>query len=179
MAFINSEWDKTLRKAIVSGTFASVLSAISLAILGKYELGRTAAPVNGPSQWIWNRHAPFMNRFSWKYTGLGYVIHHMASVFWALFHEKYQDRLAAPTESRTEHQSEVLVSAIAVRTTAYMVDFYVVPQRLSPGFEQRLSKGALLVVYGVFAAGLATGTLIHRSYILRDETPKLPGTTRE
>jgi hypothetical protein len=72
---------RILRKALVPGAAASILSAISLAILGKSELNRSAAPVNGPSQWVWGRHAPFENGLSLKYTMLGYAIHHATSVF--------------------------------------------------------------------------------------------------
>ena len=154
---VNPKWGKTLRKAMVSGAVASVLSTISLAFLGKSELDRTAAPVNGPSQWIWGRHAPFKNRFSWQYTVVGYAIHHAASVFWAIFHEKHQEQLDPATGS-----GALIVPAIVTTAAAYVVDFYVVPKRLSPGFEQRLSKGALFIVYGTFALGLAGGALINR-----------------
>ena len=51
MSPVSRTWGKALRKAMASGG-ASVLSTISLALLGKSELGRAAAPVNGPSQWI-------------------------------------------------------------------------------------------------------------------------------
>ena len=159
MSPVNLRWGKTIRKAMVSGAVASVLSTISLAILGKSELDRTAAPVNGPSQWIWGRHAPFQNRFSWQYTVVGYAIHHAASVFWAIFHEKHLEQL-----DPEEGSGALIVPAIVTTAAAYVIDFYVVPKRLSAGFEQRLSKGALFIVYGTFALGLAGGALINRQY---------------
>jgi hypothetical protein len=165
---VNPKWGKTLRKAMVSGAVASVLSTISLAFLGKSELDRTAAPVNGPSQWIWGRHAPFKNRFSWQYTVVGYAIHHAASVFWAILHEKHQEQ-SAPAASR----NALIVPAIVTTAAAYVVDFYVVPKRLTPGFEQRLSKPALFIVYGTFALGLAGGALINRHYAMLNKTKEL------
>jgi hypothetical protein len=42
----------------------------------------TRGPINGSSQWIWGRQAPFENRFSVRYTIVGYAIHHAPSVFW-------------------------------------------------------------------------------------------------
>lgn len=158
MSPVSRSWGKALRNAMVSGTTASFFSTISLGILGKHELDRAAAPVNGPSQWIWGRQAPFKNRFSWQYTVVGYVIHHAASVFWATFYEKYRGQWG-PTESTRS----LIVPAIVTTATAYVVDFYVVPKRFAPGFEQRLSKDALLIVYGIFALGLAGGALINRN----------------
>ena len=88
---------------------------------------------------------------------MGYAIHHAASVFWAIFHEKHQEQLDPATGS-----GALIVPAIVITAAAYVVDFYAVPKRLSPGFEQRLSKGALFIVYGIFALGLAGGALINR-----------------
>jgi len=81
MARNHKTWGHAFRNALVSGTVASIVSTISLAILGKAELDKSAAPVNGPSQWIWGRHAPYQNRFSLRYTVVGYAIHHVASIF--------------------------------------------------------------------------------------------------
>lgn len=150
-------WSQAFRNGLVSGTAASVVSTISLAIFGKAELDKSAAPINGPSQWIWGRHAPYENRFSLRYTVVGYVIHHAASVFWAILHEKFRPPLN-PASSATA----VMAPAIATTAAAYAVDFYVIPKRLTPGFEHRLSKRSLLVVYGTFALGLATVALMDR-----------------
>ena len=40
---------------------------------------------------------------------------------------------------------------------AYATDYHVVPERLTPGFEKRLSNESLAIVYGVLAACLALG----------------------
>ena len=48
----------------------------------------------------------------------------------------------------------------AITTAAYVVDFNLTPRRLTPGFEKRLSKRGLFIVYATFALGLATGALI-------------------
>lgn len=152
---------KSLREAfqnsLVSGTVASVASTISLSMLGKAELNRSAAPVNGPSQWIWGRHAPYQNRFSLRYTIVGYLIHHAASLFWALWYERLLQRLPL-----TKNTAAELAPALAIAAAAYIVDFHLTPQRLTPGFEHRLSKRSLLTVYGTFALGLAATALLRR-----------------
>jgi hypothetical protein len=148
-------WLQAIRKALVSGALASVASTVALSLLGKTELNRSAAPLNGPSQWIWGLHAPYENRFSLRYTVLGYAIHHAASVFWASWYEKFRKRL--PTG---EIPSAVIASAIVTATAAYTVDLHVSPKRLRPGFENRLSNRSLFLVYGTFALGLAGLALI-------------------
>jgi hypothetical protein len=40
------------------------------------------------------------------------------------------------------------------------VDYTVTPERLRPGFEHRLSTGAMTVVYAALALGLAAGCLL-------------------
>lgn len=149
----------TIRQAIhdglVSGSIASIASTICLSILGKAELGNSAAPVNGPSQWIWGRHAPYQNRFTLRYTIIGYVIHHAASVFWAIWYEQLRQRVA-PAKTATA----VLVPAVMTAAAAYAVDFHFTPKRLTPGFEHRLSKPSLLTVYATFALGLAATALL-------------------
>jgi hypothetical protein len=150
-------WKDAFQNSLASGTVASVASTISLSMLGKAELDRSAAPVNGPSQWIWGRHAPYQNRFSLRYTIVGYLIHHAASVFWALWYERLRQRLPVAKNAAAE-----LAPAVAIAAAAYIVDFHLTPQRLTPGFEHRLSKRSLLTVYGTFALGLAAMALLKR-----------------
>jgi hypothetical protein len=150
-------WQKAIRNGFVSGTVASIASTISLLVLGRIELGETAAPLNGPSQWIWGMRAPFKDRFSFRYTVAGYVIHHAASVFWAILHERLRQHLLQGAQGRNQ---PVLAPAAAITTTAYVVDFNLTPRRLTPGFEKRLSKRGLFIVYATFALGLAAGALI-------------------
>ncbi|MEO6824840.1 MAG: hypothetical protein ABI167_08990 [Nitrosospira sp.] len=150
-------WHRAFQDGLVSGTVASVVSTVSLAILGKAELNKAAAPINGPSQWVWGKHAPYENRFSLRYTVTGYAIHHAASVFWASLYEKLRQRLGSPPD-----RTAPVASAIVITTTAYAVDFHVIPKRLTPGFEHRLSKRSLLMVYGAFAIGLAAVALMDR-----------------
>lgn len=155
MALSNKSWNQIFQNGLVSGTVASIVSSISLAVLGKRELDLGAAPLNGPSQWIWGRHAPYQNRFSLRYTVVGYAIHHAASVFWAVLFEKLRSQWG-PTHS----SADAIAPAIVTAAAAYAIDFYVTPKRLTPGFEHRLSKGSLFIVYGTFALGLAGAVLI-------------------
>lgn len=157
-----TKWHAAFRNGLFSGTTASIISAISLSLVGKGELNKFAAPLNGPSQWIWGKHAPYVNRLSLRYTFIGYGIHHAASIFWAIWYEKLRQSL--PPAEKT---AAILAPAAAITTVAYTVDFHLIPKRLTPGFENRLSKRSLLLVYGAFALGLAVPTILARNRMLR------------
>lgn len=169
IARFDKTWRQTIQDAWVSGSAASIASTICLSLLGKAELNRLAAPINGPSQWIWGRYAPYENRFSLRYTLVGYLIHHAASVFWATLYEKLRQRMA-----RADAAPAVMPAAVTT-VAAYIVDFHFTPKRLTPGFEHRLSKRALLMVYGSFAIGLAAVALGDR--YRRDARSRPPSPT--
>jgi hypothetical protein len=149
MTTATSTWATAARRALVSGSIASVLSTATLAVFGQLERGAAAGPINGPSQWLWGRWAARKRGASVRHTVLGHVIHHFCSCAWALVHERWVGRDPAATASKR------LEKAVAVAALACAVDYRVAPKRLQPGFEKQLSKPALLAVYAAFAVGLA------------------------
>jgi hypothetical protein len=132
---------------LAAGTFASIASALVLAWRGKVDTGGAAAALNGPSQWVWGRSAPYRNGLSWRHTALGYGIHHFASLGWAVPYEWVRPR-------------RPVAAAVTTAAVACFVDFKLTPQRLTPGFEKRLTRKSLFLVYAAFAAGLAAGGLL-------------------
>ena len=143
-----------LQRAALSGSAAAVVSAAILVARGKRELDAPAAPLNAPSQWIWGKHAPYIDRPSLRHTAAGYAIHHLAAVFWACFHE-----LALAHRGRRDAATVIKVAAGTTATAAF-VDYCLTPERLTPGFQKRLSLGSLVMVYAGFAAGLASAALL-------------------
>jgi hypothetical protein len=89
-----------------------------------------------------------------RYTGLGYGIHHASSVFWALLFEH--------VSRRHHNDARVAATAAATAVVAYLVDYHVVPRRLTPGFERHLALRDMVGVYAAFGAGLWLGHLIRR-----------------
>lgn len=162
MANTKQGYQSVLRRSLISGSIASIASAVSLSLLGQKELKRSAAPINGPSQWLWGRQAAYANRFTFRHTVIGYCIHHAASIFWAIWYERFRHN--APTANVID---AAITPAVFTTATAYTVDFYLIPKRFAPGFENRLSKKSLLAVYGIFALGLATPALLARLQKLR------------
>ncbi|MGT2477705.1 hypothetical protein [Paraburkholderia terrae] len=73
-----------------------------------------------------------------RFTLTGFAIHQASAVFWALLFEAINARLARGAR-RTDPVATV-TAAMAPAATAYIVDFHIVPERLTPGFDEHLSN---------------------------------------
>ena len=146
---------KVLRRACISGTCASVTSTAAMAFAGSRDCRSAFAPVNAVSHWVWKDHAIHQDAPTLRYTATGYLIHHIASLFWAVFYEAL-----APFKRRRSKQ-EVILDATAITALAATIDLRCTPERLTPGFERRLDTKGLLLAYGAFGLGLAVSAYIH------------------
>lgn len=153
-----SAWRRASADALVSGSIASVASTLALAVLGRREAGSAYAPTNATSHWIHGDEAARRDDPSVRHTAVGYTIHHGASVFWAVFYERWfgerRDRGDVPGS---------LAGGALVAALACFVDYRLTPRRLQPGYEMRLSRPALAIVYGAFGAGLAASVALTRA----------------
>ncbi|MCQ4163266.1 hypothetical protein [Tahibacter harae] len=137
-----------VRAAWRSGAFAALGSTLAAAALSRHFTRHAASTTNATSHWLWDRAAFRVHRVTLRHTVAGYLIHHASSVFWALFFEAWRQR--APRRAATK--------AATVAVTAALVDYRVVPRRLTPGFEAHLPRGAVALVYAAFALGLLAGS---------------------
>ncbi len=150
-------WKTAIRRGLMSGSTASLLSTLALAVAGKRETGSVVAPTNAISHWIWGDKAARHDEPSLRYTLLGYAIHHVSATFWAVLFERVMggrlDRNNVPT---------TVAASAAASAVACFTDYQLTPRRLHPGYEKRLSTPALALVYGAFAIGLAAGAVATR-----------------
>lgn len=147
-------WRDALARALRSGTCASICSTLLVSWLGRRRSGHVPAGTNATSQWLWGSKAHRRDRWSLRYTLTGFAIHHCSSLFWATGFERLRGRATTP--------ARVLALAAATTAVAYVVDYKVVPQRLSPGFDKRMQPKDLLFVYAGFGLGLALPWLLAR-----------------
>lgn len=131
-------------RVVLSGALAGTAAAIAVSIAGRRETRSFPAPLNATSHIVWGDAAARHDELSAKYTGTGALLHYGAAFFWAALHEALPGRAS--------------VRAVLTSLTAYIVDYHVVPRRLTPGFELRVSSGALATVYGALALGLWLGS---------------------
>jgi hypothetical protein len=151
---MNALFAYALRRVLTNGALASAVSGVVLMRRGKAETGSAAAPVNAVSHWLWPRSALRRDAASARYTATGAVVHYAASLLWCGLYEGLRGRRSHPTAANA------IGDALAVTAVAAVVDLKLVPKRLTPGFEERLSARSLVMVYGGFAAGLALGGLL-------------------
>jgi len=150
-----------MRRAWISGSMASLVSTAALLAAGARDCSSSFAPVNAVSHWVWKRRAFHQYRPSFKYTVVGYLIHHMASVFWAVAYEAVSVTGKQRLGTRTRTPA-LLVNACTVSALAAAVDLKCTPERLTPGFERKLKPVPLTGVYIAFGAGLVLGSLLMR-----------------
>jgi hypothetical protein len=154
----NKSWRAAATGALVSGSAAAVASTAALAALGRRETGSAFAPTNATSRWVHGDDAALHDEPDARHTLVGYAIHHMASLFWATIYERWFGDARDRGEVGTALGGGALVAGIAC-----FVDYQLTPRRLQPGYELRLSRPALAIVYGAFAAGLAASLALRRT----------------
>jgi len=142
-------------KFFLSGTLAAAAVTLVASIASRRATGSYASALNATSHFLWGDRAARRHAYSWKYTSIGFAANYGASVFWALFYEL----LGRGKRRSAKHalRDGALVSALA-----YVVDYHVVPKRLTPGFELRLPGRALGGIYAALAVGLAFSDLTRR-----------------
>ena len=138
-------------RVLAEGSLASALSAAVLARRGRTEIGSPWAALNAPSHWFWGKQSLRRNALSWRYTGVGALTHHASAIFWAIGYDWLQSLRREPTPTTA------FVDAAAVTAIAALVDLKLIPERLTPGFERRLSRPGLAWTYVGFGLGLALG----------------------
>lgn len=71
--------------------------------------------------------------------------------YWGVLFERYVSRIL------DRRKVAPMLAAAGATAVACFVDYKMTPHRLQPGYEMRLSRPALLLVYGAFGVGLAAG----------------------
>jgi hypothetical protein len=143
----------TLTNALVSGTLAGVASAATATLAGRSMGAAPAAALNAVSHVLWGDRAGRQDAASGRYTVTGFVINHAASIFWAAGYEVLRRRLP-------QTAAGALASGAAIAALAYLVDYRLVPRRLTPGFELRLGPPQLAAIYGAIALSLPLRDLL-------------------
>ncbi|HVE52190.1 MAG TPA: hypothetical protein VNB23_02275 [Ramlibacter sp.] len=149
-------WKDTLREGAVSGTLAGLLSAAVLLASGRRENGSAVAPVNAESHWLWGDESLRVDRATVRHTLAGFVTHQLSTVLWATLYALVRGR------RKPVDLPGALLGGIATSAAAAAIDYTLVPKRFTPGFENRLSTGSMVAVFGAIAAGVALGSLLMR-----------------
>jgi hypothetical protein len=157
LADLSPVWKKALREGVVAGSLASVLSTVVLALAGSRQNGSAVAPINATSHWLWGDESLQAQEPTWRHTFIGYLTQHAASIFWATLYSRFYGH-----RDEAKQLPEAIAGGVATSAVAYLVDYNAIPKRLTPGYEHRLSNGAMLATYAALAAGFALGAVLLR-----------------
>jgi hypothetical protein len=144
-----SRWPAFLTEGLLSAS----LSAATLMWRGRSERGSAAAPINAISHLVWPRAALRHGEPSLRHTGTGAALHYASSLLWGGLYSWLRHRRRRP------NAANAVFDAAAVGAVAAVVDLKLMPPRLTPGFERKLSRPGVGWVYVALAAGLALGGL--------------------
>ena len=153
-------WVDTAGSALISGTAASFAMTAALALLAKKEDKGALQPINSTSHWLHGEEASSVRSLDVSHTGDG--THHVSALFWAVIFERW----LATRPKRTPLLT--LRDAAAMSAIAAVVDYGLTPKRLTPGWEEVLSKRSIGVTYAAMALGLATGAMLIQGWRLQE-----------
>jgi hypothetical protein len=140
-----------LSDTAAAGATATALTTATILCLGRERDASAWAPMNAVSHIAFGDEAARHTELSTRYTATGTALNTAAIFAWAACYAgvmAFAPRRDLPT---------AIVAGAAVAAVAYGVDYHVVPRRLTPGFEKRLSGRSLFWIYSSLAAGLAAG----------------------
>jgi hypothetical protein len=150
-------WDQALRSAAVSGALTAGTTSAYVAAAGARDTGSAVAPINATSHIAWGESAGDFERVDARHTLLGAALNLGACVFWASLYEKLFGRAAERGDVGT-----ALLGGGLVAAAAYVTDYHVVPKRLTPGWEARITQPSLFAAYAVLALSLPLRGLLRR-----------------
>lgn len=144
-----------LERTIATGSFAGLVTTAAVALCGVREVGSAIAPINATSHVLWGDEAGATNAVDAKHTLPGLLINGGAGIFWAFVHELLLRRMQRPDRAAT------VASGAAVAGLAYVVDYHVIPRRLTPGWELRLSRRSVALGFVALGLSLAVAASAH------------------
>jgi hypothetical protein len=136
-------------RAIASGSFAGLATTAAVALCGARQAGSAAAPINATTHVLWGDEARTADTVDVKHTVPGLLINAGAGVFWALVHELVLGRW------KNHDRATAAATGAAVAGLAYVVDYHLIPRRLTPGWELRLPPRSVALGFVALGAALA------------------------
>ena len=142
----------TALASAITGTVATFAVTAALGLLAKREGKDALQPVNATSHWLDGPRTGSRRGADLRHTGTGFLTNHAAAIFWALPLRMILSRNASVGEVAAK---SALVSGIAA-----LVDYGLVPRRLTPGWEHALGSRGVAAGFAALALGLFDGAML-------------------
>jgi hypothetical protein len=161
-------WRDSIHDAALSGSVACLATAATAAACGRAESRSALAPINAISHVVWGDEANQVLDADLKHTAPALAINEGASIFWATLYERFFGDAADKGDV-----ARAFLGGGAIAALAYVTDYHVVPTRLTPGWENRLSEKSLALVYAALGLSFPVRGIIRRTLARRGEARNL------
>src|SRR6478672_2906336 len=158
VAFLSRVSENRVRDGIGFGVIAGAATAGALMGFG-HARGATLQPLNAIAHMFAGSRALMTTGFQPAITGGALVLHFLSTIIWGVL----LAYIAAPLTGWAR-----AIAPVSVGIVAYVVDRFIAPNGLRPGFEQLLSSGETTFIYVVLAAALAAGLWASSRMVPRD-----------
>lgn len=144
------------RYVMLCGAGAALASLGATAALARAEGKPALQPINASSHWLWGEAAGKHAEADVAHTGTGAVTNAAAGFFWGAI-------LGSILHRRRPSPADILGYGIGVGAIAGMLDYGILPKRLTPGWELALSGRSVVLAMGAMTAGMVIGGLAARA----------------
>ena len=144
-----------LLRTLVTSAIASAASAAALMMLSTREGRGPTQPINASSHWVHGTRAGRKRGTDLAHTGIGLITHHLATMWWSFLLEKWLG-------PRPRTLPEMALAGGSTAALAALVDYGLMPRRLSPGWELALTRKSMAGAFSAMAVGLAAGAFAAR-----------------
>jgi hypothetical protein len=153
---IFQSWAGTLQDALAAGSIVCAVTLAAVAARGLTDSGSAIAPINATSHVVYGPAAGNVDLPDIKHTVPGLAINAGACMFWATVYERLFGR------GNSGRAGRALFGGALVAALAYVVDYHLVPKRLTPGWEERVSSRSLAMIFGAMALSLPIRSMLER-----------------
>ena len=136
-----------------TGVMLSMSTTAAILIASAWENNAPWAALNCVAHIVDGDERAQPQDFAVRESGLGVAVNAAAMGAWAVLYEGALEVTGAKSTVWT---------AVSAAACAYVIDYYVVPKRYTPGIEKRLSGRGIAFAYGVLAATLALSGTWHK-----------------
>ncbi len=152
---------KNLQQAITDGLLPGLLAGAAVmatvAARGRQDSGSAIAPINATSHILWGDAAAEEESITARHTLPGALINLGSGVWWAsVFETLFGDSVDR------RGPGAAAVGSLATAGIAYLLDYKMLPERLTPGWEKRISGLSLAMGLGALALGIGIGAVWER-----------------
>ncbi|MFT3883299.1 MAG: hypothetical protein QM703_27050 [Gemmatales bacterium] len=146
-----------LERVLHTGLLSAVSTTVVAAICGKMQNNNSVEPINAVSHIAWGDKAAHQPQASLQYTATGLFLNGAAVTSWAALHELLEEQT-----NQDGNFAKALADGALVSALAFVTDYFIVPKRLTPGFEKRLSNRSLFAIYTALAISLGCGRALQK-----------------